>query len=206
MIDARARFSVLHEIGHYLLPDHRYSMYLCDDEGLGYQSRFQFEREANEFAAKLLFNGNRFRLDANSIPLSAKTVESLAKKYRASFEATARRLVEYSFRPCMLIVFMQEQTHDRVNINTLGKWRVRYCIPSSQFSRHYFSRLEGTFSGDKYDEMSRPGHSIAESLIEEVQIETRDGEKRPFMAECFSNTYNIFCFLQPLQKQVLKGT
>jgi hypothetical protein len=200
MMDVQARFSVLHEIAHYVLPEHQCSMYLCDKEGLGFGSHLQFEREANQFAANLLFKGNTFRLDANSHPLSAKTVENLASKYQSSLEATARRLVESNFGPCMLVVFEREPTHDRVDINVPKKWSVRYYIPSPKFKRCYFSRVTGTLTGDTYDILSQPGHPIADSLIEEVEIKTWAGGDRLFKTEFFSNTYNIFCFLQPLAK------
>ena len=59
----RRRFSILHEIGHYVLPSHVYGLYLCNLKDLSWKSEKIFEKEANDFAASILFMGNRFVLE-----------------------------------------------------------------------------------------------------------------------------------------------
>ena len=47
----KTRFSVLHEIGHYVLPKHQNALFVCDDQGLNLSTRLVLEKEASEIAA-----------------------------------------------------------------------------------------------------------------------------------------------------------
>jgi hypothetical protein len=194
--DKRARFSVLHEIAHYALPNHQHRLYLCDEAGLGFNARLSLEKEANEFAADLLFQGDRFTLEVNSHPISATTVKSLAGKYKASFEATARRLAERSLRPCMLVVF-EAGTDAKINLDLPQTWTNRYSIPSPRFKADYCAAVEGKVPVDVAAALANPGRDIADSETREVGVEGLSGTASLFHAEFFSNTYNIFCLLTP---------
>jgi hypothetical protein len=194
----RARFSVLHEIGHYVLPHHEHALYLCDDIGLTYATRLVMEKEANEFAADLLFLGDRFCAEANSRPISAATVKELAMRYRASFEATARRLVEKNFRPCMFVSFKQEDHRQSIDVDAVANWEVRYCVASAPFKTIYFEKVTGRAPPDAVAAVTQPGRNIASSYVCEIAVADRQAnESRNFRAEFFSNTYNVFCLLTP---------
>jgi hypothetical protein len=187
--DKRTRFSVLHEIGHYVLPHHEHTLYVCDDLGLSFATRLVMEKEANEFAADLLFLGDRFSVEANCRPITAKTVKEL-------FEATARRLVEKNFRPCMLIVFKQEEKRDAIDVNAVPKWQVRYCIASPTFKTTYFEKLSGEVPPEAVAAVTQPGRDVADGFVRELGIAGRPGnDVTMFRAEFFCNTYNIFCLL-----------
>jgi hypothetical protein len=194
----RRRFSVLHEIGHFVLPNHEHKFYVCDDVGLSFATRLTLEREASDFAADLLFQGDRFALEANSQAVSASVVKTLAQKYRASYEATARRLVEKNFRPCMLVVFKKEPTTAGVDIDETPIWSVRYCVPSAVFKAQYFEKLSGTVATEVVGAVTQPGRDIADSFVREVSVRSSiDSKATQFQAEFFSNTFNIFCLLTP---------
>lgn len=196
--DNRARFSVLHEIGHYVLPNHEHALYLCDDIGLTYATRLVMEKEANEFAAELMFLGDRFSAEGNARPISAATVKELAGRYRASFEATARRLVEKSFRPSMLISFKQDDRRDVIDVDAAASWAVRYCVASPTFKTTYFEKVTGKAPPEAVAAATQPGRDIANGYVCEVGIPVLpDTEPKPFRAEFFSNTYNVFCLLTP---------
>lgn len=196
--EKRIRFSVLHEIGHYVLPHHEHALYLCDDIGLTFATRLVMEKEANEFAADLLFLGDRFSAEANSRQISAFTVKELATRYRASFEATARRMVEKNFRPCMLIVFREEHQCDMLDVDAIPAWTVRYCVASSTFKTRYFEKVTGTVPPDAVAAVTQPGRDIANGHVCDIGIPSRaGGDPMMFRAEFFSNTYNIFCLLRP---------
>lgn len=196
--DRRTRFSVLHEIAHYVLPSHEHTLYVCDDVGLSFGSRLVLEREANDFAADLLFLGDRFSLEANSHPLSAASVKMLAAKYDASFEATARRLVERNFRPCMLVVFKSQPGLSRVDVEGAAEWAVRYCVASPKFKTRYFEKVSGAVPAEIAAVVTQTGRDIADSCPCELEIPcVNSGGMIPMQAEFFSNTYNIFCLLTP---------
>jgi len=194
----RTRFSILHEVGHFILPHHEHSLYVCDDIGLSPATRLVFEKEASEFAADLLFLGDRFALEANSRSIGASTVKELATKYGASFEATARRLVEKSFRPCMLVVFKKEPRQSGGELAQLATWSVRYCIASATFKTQYFESVSGTVPTEVVAVVTQPGRDITDSRSIEVTVRSSsDQQESRFFAEFFSNTYNIFCLLTP---------
>lgn len=194
----RTRFSILHEVGHFVLPHHEHSLYVCDDVGLSPATRLVFEKEASEFAADLLFLGDRFALEANSRAISASTVKVLATKYNASFEATARRMVEKSFRPCMLVVFKKEPRQSGGELAQLPTWSVRYCVPSATFKTQYFESVSGTVPPEVVAVVTQPGRDIADSHKLEVTVRSSSEQREfQFTAEFFSNTYNIFCLLTP---------
>lgn len=198
--EKRTRFSVLHEISHYVLPHHEHTLYVCDDVGLSYATRLVMEKEANEFAADLLFLGDRFSVEANCRQIDARTVKELANKYRASFEATARRLVENNFRPCMLIVFKLEQKGDKVDVDAVPMWTVRYCIASPTFKTTYFEKVSGAVPAETVTAVTHPGRGIADGVVGEIEIAGRSGSaKTMFRTEFFTNTYNIFCLMTPMK-------
>lgn len=188
----RMRFSVCHEIAHYILPSHQYSFYLCDNMGLSFSTKSILEKEANEFAVNLLFMGDRFTLEANNQKISAETVKQLGEKYNVSFEATARRLVEKSFRPCMLVVFEKESDRSCIDLDLEQIWKVRYCIASPSFKARYFTGVQGKVPSDVVVQLTRARVDIAESLHKEILI-----NKTKFKTEFFTNTYNIFAFFVP---------
>ncbi len=194
---ARRRFSVLHEIGHYVLPSHQRTLYLCDEKALSSGSRIVFECEANVLAADLMFMADKFTLEANSCPVKAQTIKLLAEKYDASFEATARRLVEKSFQPCMLLVFKEKDGIAAVDTAEMNRWEVRYCVASSAFrSRHGFSRLDGSPPESVVEKLRLPA-DISNSIVTETMIGSADKTSFNFCAEYFTNTYNIFALLTP---------
>jgi hypothetical protein len=196
--DKRTRFSVLHEIGHYVLPHHEHTLYVCDDIGMSFATRLVMEKEANEFAADLLFLCDRFSVEANSREINALTVKELATQYLASFEATARRLVEKNFRPGMLVVFRKEQQGDALDVDALPTWIVRYCIASPTFKTTFFEKVSGTVPPEAIAIVTQPGHDIAQGYVCNIGISGRGANAvTMFRAEFFSNTYNIFCLLTP---------
>jgi uncharacterized protein DUF955 len=194
----RTRFSILHEIGHFVLPDHEHTLYVCDERGLSMYARLVLEREASEFAADLLFLGDRFSLEANGRAVNATTVKELATKFDASFEATARRMARKSFKPCMLVVFKTKRNQGGEKLTLSPVWSVRYCVASATFKARYCDRVSGSVPDEIATAITTPGRDITDSIPSEVRIGDKgSGKSSRFTAEFFSNTYNIFCFLKP---------
>lgn len=200
LIHVRERFSVLHEVAHYVLPHHQYEFFLCDEAALAGRSNLVLEMEASELAADLLFQGDRFTLEANSLPISAATIKSLKTKYDASFESTARHLVEKSVRPCMLIVFQRPNDGSRIDLDATPVWQVRYCAASPSFRTRFFTEVKGSVPPAVALQLMQPGRDIADGVAVGLEVETRKGETARFNAEFFYNQYNIFGILIPSAK------
>lgn len=199
--EPRTKFSVLHEVGHYILPGHQNALYVCDKQGMSYGTHLLFEQEANQVAADLLFLGDRFDQESNSRPISAATVRTLAFQFGASFEATARRIAERSYRDCMLVCFSNTSS---AIIDAPGnlQWHVYYCIPSASFANKFFQKLHsGGVPENVWANLSVPGRDIDLSEAVRVAIACRPNmQPTEFNAEFFYNRYHVFCFLTPAGK------
>ena len=193
----RLRFSVLHEIGHYVLPEHQNALYVCDEIDLSATTNFKREAEANQIAASLIFKGNVFTLAANSSKPSAALVKRLATEFEASFEATVRRMVEKNLSPLLLAVFKRSNSVSAIDPSQPQQWSVRYCIASPAFSSRYFSGITGSPSEEIAAAVTAPGRDISDALQAEIAIGLPGGEAQEFFSEWFSNTYNIFALLMP---------
>ena len=194
----RTRFSVLHEIGHYILPNHQHTLYVCDSQGMSFRTHITFEQEANRVAADLLFLGDRFELESNSRPVSAATVKILANQFHASFEASAHRIAERHYRDCMLVCFSRG-IQAVLNSDAKPDWKVHYCIPSHSFGNKYFQKVSGGgVPDDVFGRISAEGRDLEHSETIQVFIPCRTGlDPVLFNAEYFYNRYNVFCFLTP---------
>lgn len=103
----RRRFTIGHELGHFLIPSHvgsqKCSSSDMTERGQGTQ-RAKQEAEANRFAAGLLMPPNMFRRAMAQIgDFGLATVRQLATTFETSFEATANRSIELSDERCAFV-------------------------------------------------------------------------------------------------------
>jgi Zn-dependent peptidase ImmA (M78 family) len=103
----RRRFTVAHEIGHFLIPWHdaRAQCAIADMGVLRSQdTRKSKEAEANRFAAALLTPAARFTADMRRFGSpETEHVLALAAKYQVSKEMAARRYTELCDHVCAII-------------------------------------------------------------------------------------------------------
>jgi Zn-dependent peptidase ImmA (M78 family) len=192
--DKRSRFSVLHEVAHFILPDHRKKLFLDDDETLSWSTRARLEREANQVAADLLFQGPRFIREAIDQALSWQTVLRLAPTYGASYEAAGRRFTEGHVLPCALLVYDKFTKTNEVDFEE-DVYRLQYTITSDPFRKEFFRNLEADPNKFTASELYKPKFwgEITES---ELMVGARDNSKWRFETEVFSNGYKIFQFIR----------
>lgn len=107
----RRRFTIGHELGHFLLPWHRQTAFKCTAENIketsgdSKASRSQeMETEANAFASELLMPSGEFkkRLRSFNEP-DVKQVVELSSLFDTSIEATARRFMNLSDYPVAFV-------------------------------------------------------------------------------------------------------
>ncbi len=193
--DKRKRFGIFHEIGHFILPEHRSKLFLDDDATLSWWTKARIEREANEIAAELLFQSNRFTEEALSLPTSVRTVTDLAPKYGASYESAVRRYAERHALPCAVVVLNKvRRDSDEMEFED-SEYKVHYTITSPSFRKRYFSALEirggGTIKGSELC-----GRTRWRGVDDIVEHRMTVGEWH-FDTEIFSNGYKIFQFVLP---------
>jgi len=100
------RFSVAHELGHYLLAGHVEALLESSDmheSHAGFVSSDRYEREADDFAAGLLMPSFLFRKSIHQLSDGLGAIEVLADIYKSSLTATAIRYVELS-DSCSVVV------------------------------------------------------------------------------------------------------
>ncbi len=117
----RQRFTIGHELGHFLLPWHRQTSFQCTAEDISSRSKTEWEVQANQFSAELLMPAllvKRRMLQLKEPELAH--ILQLRDEFATSFEMTARRVVELSDYACA-VVFSKD------NI-------VRYSIRSEFFT------------------------------------------------------------------------
>lgn len=110
----RRRFTVGHELGHFLCPFHKPQNgdeFRCsaNDMNLTFAGKedpaARMEVEANRFAARLLMPEPYFRQHLRLRKgAEIEHILTLAEKYDTSKEATARRYVDVQDEPCAIIV------------------------------------------------------------------------------------------------------
>lgn len=191
----RARFSVLHEIGHFVLPEHRDRLLFPDtDETLSWRTKVRLEKEANQLAADLIFQGKRFSEEALDMPLSSTTVHELAPRYGASYEASIRRYVEGHMLPCAVIVYNRASPHTDDTDPEEAQYRIQYTIASSPFSKKYFSSVESKDGFSRGSEIFEVHgfRNVSDILRKELVVESEDGKAWHFQSEIFTNGYKIF--------------
>jgi Zn-dependent peptidase ImmA (M78 family) len=194
--EKRSRFSVLHEVAHFILPEHREKLFLFldDDQTLSWWTQKRLEQEANRTAAELLFQGHRFTCEAIDQPLSLQTVLELAPKYGASYEAAGRRFTERHVLPCALVVYDKVTKTNEVDFEE-DVYRLQYTVTSNPFRKQFFRNLQGEPNKFTASELYKPKYwgEITES---ELIVGGHDHSKSCFETEVFSNGYKIFQFVK----------
>ena len=116
------RFSIAHELGHYLFPDcaaatrHRATHQEMKDDD------WQLESLCNMAAAEILMPFGTLRENLSTRP-SVDLVLELRRKYLVSCEAVFNRLIRLSVQPCVGFI----ARHD----NVTSRYFIEYRIPSS---------------------------------------------------------------------------
>ena len=99
----RQRFSIAHELGHWILHEGRSQGYLCTAKDLRDYTHSPEEIEANLFAASLLIPRNFISPSALTSDPNFNEVENLANTCKTSLTSAARRLVELSKKKVILV-------------------------------------------------------------------------------------------------------
>jgi Zn-dependent peptidase ImmA (M78 family) len=203
MGEKRTRFCIFHEIAHCVLPEHNDRLFIDSDQTLSWWTKARLEREANQFAANLLFQGGLFTDRALDGAVSLKTAITLAPQFGASFEAAFRRYCETHICPCALVVYDKTAPAEESYIEE-DNYRLQYVITSAPFRKAYFSSLqtsEETATGSDILGLNA-SWNIGTIVEKELRVNGQGEQTWLFETELFNNGYKIFQFL----KRPLKAT
>lgn len=119
---ARRRFTIAHEIGHFLIPRHRLLKNVCRPEDIeSWHSRTAApEQEANRFAIELLLSRRCVseRLDLGNPSL--RTIGRVANEFNTSLTATTRRFLDLTDAACAMVWIAGRRAKWCVRSDALG--------------------------------------------------------------------------------------
>jgi hypothetical protein len=127
----RVRFTICHELAHTLFPD-------CFTRerrrSPAERAEWEFENLCNIAAAEFLFPLEEFTGDIGVGQLSADQIKSLAARYQASIDATARRYVTTCGVPACILFAQYREPIGRTVVSLFGQ----YSVPNSKFPQKFF--------------------------------------------------------------------
>lgn len=134
---SRKRFTVAHEIGHFVMPHHRLLKNVCDEKKIdSFDSRLNRpEIEANEFAAELLLPSALLAKRFNLKELSLPEISAVATEFETSLTATVRCFLRLTALPCAMVWSLDNQARWCVRSDTF-----RFFLPLAELP------AEGSFA------------------------------------------------------------
>ncbi len=166
----RKRFSLGHEIGHWVNDRGQNLTYKCTDtdlkERIPKESDFRQHKEirANKFSSELLQPAFIVKNLIKNMPVTVSTAEFLANSFHVSVTTSLIRLSELSEAPHMLCCW--STNGDRLRFSRSGNipdfiWPIQKVIKSSQLQS-----FDGEVDGDKWLEFAgAEDHTIWESTF-----------------------------------------
>lgn len=110
--ESRQRFTIGHELGHWMIPSHLIGNQLsCTKQqlssfyskGKGIPKEIRIEIEANRFSAQMLMPEKEFRADINKSEPDLRHIFVVSQKYNVSMVACCLRFRELSDYTCAII-------------------------------------------------------------------------------------------------------
>lgn len=101
----RQRFTIAHELGHFVLHRDRQPRFNCDKESVysGHETMRLIEREADDFAGNLLMPGDRLREWISNRRIDLHVLSAIAKRFQVSFEALCIRFIKFTPQRAILV-------------------------------------------------------------------------------------------------------
>jgi len=186
----RVKFSLFHEIAHYVIPEHIEKFYLCSEEDMSEKTAIILETEANRLAADFIYQKNTFTEEANQYSIEAKSIFTLKDKYGVSYESASRRFVERHILPCALVAYGKSSD---------AEWDVVYTITSPIFKERFFGKVIRDDDNPRIQEIIN-SVDIRRTISDTISIDIMGEGKRKFDAEYFYNQYRIFALIKPRGK------
>ena len=191
---AKKAFLKLHETGHAVLPWQRDIYAITEDceKTLAPEIADEFEREANTFAADVIFQIGAFTEEANQHAFNILVPVRLSKRYGASIYMSIRRYVTENHRACAVLVLEPPQ------YCATGGFAAdfRREVTSPTF-RHQFGLLDWPTSFGPGDEIGRlvPVGGRKMSSPREISLVDRNKVRHRCIAEAFTQGHQVFILI-----------
>ena len=156
----RTRFSIAHELGHFVLPEHR--AYLMK-HGKFHNSKSEFksdnviEKEADAFAASLLMPEELFRPTVNNSELTIDNIKLFTAYFKTSLVSTSIRGVQLSDFPCAIVAIRDGRiawSFQSKSLIEAGCYPPLRSVPKSKTAQEQWR----IFEKGPFEETASPGY------------------------------------------------
>lgn len=177
----RRRFTIGHELGHFLLPWHRQTSFNCTSNDISSRANADWEIQANQFSAELLMPRQlvKKRLVANKDP-ELGHITALTEEFETSFEMACRRMMELSEYACAIVFSKDNEVRYSVKSEYFTEKlcvRKGISLPSKSFSRQKETDSEDWFELDAtWWLQERRGSEFPDTVYEQTLCQN-DGYK-----------------------------
>ena len=194
--EAKQNFLKLHEAGHHEFPAHRNAFRIFQDceKTLDPEIADLFEREANNFARFVLFQGDGYASIAADHKLELRTPMKLASRFGASLYASCREFARTHHRACAIYILEPVTFCEQTGVRA----EVRRIEASPEYLRQ-FRRPEETEISLKHSlgRVLPVGRKMTRPTT--VSITDRNGQAHECVAEAFDTTFNVLLLLYPVK-------
>ena len=162
----RQRFTIGHELGHFLLPWHRQTTFKCTADDIGSRANKEWEVQANQFAAELLIPQKL--LKPRLLKLKDPEIDhvlTLAAEFGTSITMTAHRLAERSDYACAFVFSKDNQ--------------VRYSVKSAHFDEQLCLWKGNSLPGGSPSRLQTSAHDEWHELDSTWWLKERRGDEFP---------------------------
>jgi IrrE N-terminal-like domain len=196
VVESKQTFLKLHETGHHELPTHRRLFRIFQDceKTLAPEIADLFEREANNFARYVLFQGDGFGRMAADFKLELKTPIKLGKKFGASVYAACREYARTNHRACLVYVLEPIEYCEGSGVRAA----VRRIEASPSFASQFHVPAGTVIT---LDHPLGPVLPLGRKMTRPTPLVMRDrnGDQHECLAEAFDTTYNVLILLYPVK-------
>lgn len=182
----------LHEAGHHELPTHRKMFRFFQDceKTLHPDIADQFEREANNFARFVLFQGSTFAEMAADEKIGIRSPIKLAEHFGASIYASVREFTRTSRHACLAyalepIEYAPPDGYRAVvrRIEASPSFSLRFGLPTGSIITQQ----------DDLGRLLPIGRKMTKPTA--FAMSDRNGESQEMIGEAFSTKYNVFILI-----------
>lgn len=203
LMKVKQRFVRLHETAHGFLPWQlpMYSLVQDSESALDPDTADLFDREANTFASKVLFQLDAFRDMAEEEKFSIWTPVGLAKQFNSSIYAAIRQYVSKNQRNCVVVVLNMPELDPVVGFRAT----VRRIVGSESFMRMFAGRPwpEAYTAEDDVGRFVPLGRRRA-SGKQSLGLTDANGTLHDCVAESFTTGHQVFVLIHVVKALTAK--
>jgi hypothetical protein len=194
IIEVKKRFIGLHETAHGFLPWQRPMYALVEDcaKALDGETSELFDREANAFAAEVLFQLDLFREITEGDAFEIWTPIRHAKNFKASNYAAIRQYVSKNHRACAVIVLNKPEIIEGIGFRAT----LRRAIASDRFRALVGAQpwQDSYTPDDQIGSLIPLGHRKS-SGKRSIGLTDLNGNRLDCVAESFATPYQVFVLI-----------